>query len=126
MCFADGELMEKSKILSADCYKLDLNKTVDKYKSKNHKIGDINATFYSISLTDKFNKILPEYPVPLGIRDDVTSHINELIKLGIIRESQSNFVSPAFVIKKKNGKLRLVVDYRYLNSITKKNSSIHS
>ncbi|KAG0422430.1 Retrovirus-related Pol polyprotein from transposon opus, partial [Dictyocoela muelleri] len=97
-----------------------LNKIIDNYKSKNHKIGDISVKCHSITLIDKFEKILPEYPVPLGIRDEVRNHLNELIKSGIISETQPKYISPAFVIKKKNGKIRLVVDYQYLNSITKK------
>ncbi|KAG0429158.1 Retrovirus-related Pol polyprotein from transposon, partial [Dictyocoela muelleri] len=39
---------------------------------------------------------------------------------GIIEEGYSDCISPAFVLIKKNGKIRSVVDYRYLNSITKK------
>ncbi len=38
--------------------------------------------------------------------------------MGVIRESSSQFVSPAFPIFKKNGNVRIVVDYRHLNSLT--------
>lgn len=38
-----------------------------------------------------------------------------MLKRNIITESKSNFASPAFPIKKRDGSIRLVVDYRKLN-----------
>jgi hypothetical protein len=38
-----------------------------------------------------------------------------------IRQSKSPLGAPVFFIKKKNGKLRFVQDYRALNAITRKN-----
>ncbi|KAG0416525.1 Retrovirus-related Pol polyprotein from transposon 17.6, partial [Dictyocoela roeselum] len=58
------------------------------------------------------------------MQKDVENHINELINNGIITVRNSEIVSPAFVIKKKNDKIRLVVDYRELNEITKKEHQI--
>lgn len=58
--------------------------------------------------------------MPLGLEKDVKAHLEELLANNIIREAESPILSPAFAIKKKNGKIRLVVDYRYMNSITKK------
>ncbi|KAG0437435.1 Retrovirus-related Pol polyprotein from transposon 17.6 [Dictyocoela muelleri] len=50
----------------------------------------------------------------------VEEHLNNLISPDIIKESDTKFISPDFVIKKSNDKLHLVVDYRHLNSITRK------
>ncbi|EFA12439.1 Retrovirus-related Pol polyprotein from transposon 297-like Protein [Tribolium castaneum] len=44
--------------------------------------------------------------------------VDELLANGIVRESQSPYASPVLLVKKKNGQLRLVVDYRALNKIT--------
>ncbi|KAG0438621.1 Transposon Ty3-I Gag-Pol polyprotein [Dictyocoela muelleri] len=46
------------------------------------------------------------------------------MKNKIIEEKNSEIISSAFVIKKRNGKIRLVVDYRNLNSITRKTHQI--
>ncbi|KAG0420471.1 Transposon Ty3-G Gag-Pol polyprotein, partial [Dictyocoela roeselum] len=46
-------------------------------------------------------------------------HLAELGKEKIISEMETPFVSPAFMIRKKNGKIRLVVNYRELNRCTK-------
>jgi hypothetical protein len=44
-----------------------------------------------------------------------------MTRRGYIRPSQSPFASPFFFIKKKDGKLRPVQDYRQLNDLTVKN-----
>ncbi|KAG0436332.1 Protein DDI1 like protein, partial [Dictyocoela muelleri] len=43
ICFADSDLMEKSKVLNVGSSESTLNKIIDNYKSKNHKIGDISV-----------------------------------------------------------------------------------
>ncbi|KAA8632751.1 hypothetical protein SMACR_01061 [Sordaria macrospora] len=68
-------------------------------KPKSHKIYQLNEAQI---------KALREY-------------IDERLKLGHIRESQSPWGSPVLFVPKKDGELRLVVDYRYLNNETVKN-----
>ena len=46
--------------------------------------------------------------------------IQENLKLGKIRPSQSSAGYPVLFVPKKNGKLRLCINYRQLNSIIKK------
>lgn len=41
---------------------------------------------------------------------------------GVIEESHGPWVSPAVIIKKKDGGLRFCVDYRKLNAVTEKDS----
>ena len=48
-------------------------------------------------------------------------YINKALKNGWIRESQSPAGAPILFVPKKNGELRLCVDYRGLNAITIKN-----
>lgn len=52
----------------------------------------------------------------------VCKHLRELLDAGVIRESESPFSSPIVVVKKKNGDIRLCIDYRKLNLQTVKNA----
>ena len=48
--------------------------------------------------------------------------LQDMLKNGVIQPSISEYASPIVLVKKKNGSLRLCVDYRSLNDITIKNS----
>ena len=54
--------------------------------------------------------------------DEVADHIRQLEASGVIRPSCSNYSSPVVLVTKKDGSLRLCVDYRLLNARTKKDN----
>ena len=54
--------------------------------------------------------------------DAVKQHLQELLESGVIRESDSPFASPIVVVRKKNGSVRLCMDYRKLNAQTIKDA----
>lgn len=41
-----------------------------------------------------------------------------MLKMGVIRESNSPYASPVVVVKKKDGSNRVCVDFRKLNKLT--------
>lgn len=51
----------------------------------------------------------------------VRKHLHDLVS-GVIRESESPFSSPIVVVRKKNGDVRLCIDYRKLNLQTVKDA----
>ncbi len=61
------------------------------------------------------------YPLAITEGDALTEFLNEQLEKGYIRPSKSPYASPFFFIKKKDGKLRPVQDYRKLNALTIKN-----
>lgn len=66
----------------------------------------------------KFCKV---YPLNLDEQKQLDEFIEENLSTGCIRPSKSPMASPVFFIKKKDGSLRLVQDYRALNEMTIKN-----
>ena len=46
-------------------------------------------------------------------------HLDLLERLGVIGPSDSDWMSPVVLVKKKNGDLRLCIDFRRLNAVTK-------
>ncbi|GLB44373.1 putative retrotransposable element tf2 155 kda protein type 1-like, partial [Lyophyllum shimeji] len=61
------------------------------------------------------------YPLAPNEQAELDAFLEENLKSGRIRPSKSPMASPVFFIKKKDGSLRLVQDYRALNAITVKN-----
>ncbi|WVZ88872.1 hypothetical protein U9M48_035339 [Paspalum notatum var. saurae] len=52
---------------------------------------------------------------------EVKKQIDELLEKGFIRKSTSPWASPVLLTKKKDGTLRMCIDYRGLNAVTVKN-----
>jgi predicted aspartyl protease len=77
---------------------------------------------YSIELEREpspgFRKV---YPMTLTEQTEIDTFLEEALATGHIRQSKSPLGAPVFFIKKKDGKLRFVQDYRALNAITRKN-----
>jgi hypothetical protein len=62
------------------------------------------------------------YPMSLNEQQELDTFLDENLKSGRIRHSKSPMASPVFFVKKKDGSLRFVQDYRKLNSMTIKNA----
>ena len=63
-------------------------------------------------------------PLTLEEKEEMHKFIAEHLKRGTIRESWSPYAANFFFVKKKDGKLRPVQDYRPLNKYTKKNRNV--
>jgi len=61
------------------------------------------------------------YPISVSEQSELDRFLTENLETGRIRPSKSPMASPVFFIKKKDGSLRLVQDYRMLNDMTVKN-----
>lgn len=75
-----------------------------------HKIETGNAK--PISMTPR--------RIPMALEDKVEHMLQDMLKNGVIRESQSPWCAPIVVVAKKTGDLRICVDYRHLNAVTER------
>jgi hypothetical protein len=66
----------------------------------------------------RFRKV---YPMTLTEQMEMDAFLEEALATGRIRQSKSPLGAPVFFIKKKDGKLHFVQNYRALNAITRKN-----
>ena len=62
------------------------------------------------------------YPLSREEREEVYKFIQEQLRKGYIRPSKSPQTAPVFFVEKKDGKKKMVQDYRYLNEWTIKNN----
>ena len=53
-------------------------------------------------------------------RGDLNDIVDDYIDIKFVTETDSSFASPAFLVRKKSGEGRMVVDYRALNDMTKR------
>ena len=61
---------------------------------------------------------LPPYRIPYAYRDTVREELQLMEKEGVIERSSSEWAAPIVLVNKKDGTLRICVDYRRLNAVS--------
>lgn len=109
------EKRDKDKVLRL------LQKWVSCFAESSNELGTMKCGEMSINLLKDAKPVCYRpYRLSYQERDVVRDKINDLLKAGVIRESDSDFASPIVLVKKKSGDVRLCIDYRALNKITVK------
>ena len=80
--------------------------------------GKTNIIKHKIELTENNPIRSRPYPLPYAIRKNLVKETEDMLSLGIIRESNSTFASPIVIVKKKDGSDHICVEYRKLNKLT--------
>ncbi|KAI3366509.1 hypothetical protein L3Q82_000640 [Scortum barcoo] len=79
-------------------------------------LGCTNLLCHDIPLLDDVPVRQRYCRIPPSEYEAVKAHINQLLESQVIRESSSPYASPIVLVRKKDGSLRLCVDYRLLSS----------
>ena len=94
----------------------------DVFSNNDEELGYCDTILHSIDVGDsppvrqRYRRLHPP------IRDEVNKELSKMERQGLIEKSTSPWCSPLVPVKKKNGKIRICIDYRKLNSVTKMNS----
>lgn len=62
------------------------------------------------------------HPASPYVQKEIDKEINRMLKLGVIKSSSSPWSNPLVTVKKPDGSVRLCLDSRKLNSVTKKDA----
>lgn len=116
--FGDSPLPEEWKARITK----NLNSYSDIFSHHDLDFGHATKVRHRIQLKDETPFKQRPRPIHPQDYDAVRRHLQTLLDAGIIRESESPFSSPIVVVKKKNGDIRLCVDYRKLNIQTIKDA----
>lgn len=82
------------------------------------EVGFIKNLKMDIKLTNDVPVAKMYNAIPRPLYDEVKSHIQDLLSKGFIRKSKSPYASAVVCVRKRDGSLRLCIDYRGLNKKT--------
>ncbi|PIK48443.1 hypothetical protein BSL78_14691 [Apostichopus japonicus] len=80
--------------------------------------GETKQVEHEIKLNDERPFRERSRRLALSDLNDLRAHLHQLLDSKIIQESRSQYASPIVIVRKKNGDIRLCVDYRKLNART--------
>nr|XP_037287184.1 uncharacterized protein LOC119180146 [Rhipicephalus microplus] len=79
--------------------------------------GKTDIVHCELKLTSEAPIQVRQYPLPFTVKDAVEEEVKYMLQLGVIERSTSAYHSPIVVVKKKDGTMRLCIDFRQLNKV---------
>ena len=110
----------------SDAYKVKCANLILKYQdifvSSADRLGRTNVTTHRIDTGAHAPIKQRMRPIPFAQHDLVNRELDKMLSLGVIEPSDSPWSSPIVLARKKNGQIRFCIDFRAVNSITRKDS----
>ena len=109
----DVTLEEREKVVEV------IKRTNEAIGKSEYDIGHANVSPHVIELTDYTPIWQKPRRFPEAVNQEIENQCEELKLMDIIEYSDSDFSAPVVPVKKKDNSLRMCVDYRKLNKVTK-------
>lgn len=95
-------------------------KWVEVFSITDHDYGECTIESLAIELLSDKPTYRKPYNIPFHLRKILHEQLQELLKAGVIEPASSPFSAPIVLVSKKDGSIRLCLDFRMLNAITKR------
>ena len=109
-----GNLTEEQRQLAI----IMLQEEAESFAKDDEDVGCIKGLQMNLTLSDPTPVQKTYTSVPRPLYAEVKHYIEDLLNRGWITKSQSSYASPVVCVRKKDGGLRLCIDYRELNRKT--------
>jgi len=98
--------------------KKQLEQVVEQFEEAMVGIGKTTLVEHRIPTEEGRRVNRRNYRIPRELENKIQEHVDELLKEGVIEECSTNWCSPVLPLEKKDGSMRLAIDYREVNAIT--------
>lgn len=103
-----------------DDFQTFLAQNADRFADNLAELGCTNLHFHRIDTGDAPPASSPHYRQSITVKEEMNKQIQELLTLGIIEPSTSQWRSGVVMVRKKCGAFRFAIDFRKLNAVTEK------
>jgi len=99
-----------------------LREYADVFSTGEHDLGETTLAAHQIDTGDARPIRQTMRRQPFHLLDKIDEYVVKMVEAGVIEPSCSPWTSNIAVVSKKNGSLRFCVDYRKLNSVTRRDA----
>ena len=92
-----------------------LTKECDSFSKSDNGIGNIESLKLKLNVTNSIPVCKPYLKIPTQIYSEMKECIKDLLTNELINTSYSSYASPMVCVRKKDGTMRLCIDYKDLN-----------
>ena len=85
-------------------------------------LGDTRVVEHRILTKDRGPVCSPSHRLPIHLMEKARKQVQKMKELGVVRRSQSDWCSPVVLVVKKDGDVRVAIDFRKVNALTKKDA----
>ena len=111
-----GQLSEEHHLL----LKALLSEYHDVFSLEEDERGETDMIEFEINTGDELPRKQVARRLPYAACQEVVDQLDRMQRIGVIKPSNSPWSSPVVLVRKRDGTLRFCVDYRILNSVTKR------